>query len=65
MVPGETPVTTPKLVIVAMPNDDDCQGFTEAGVEGLFNEVYVAPLQTDRFPVIVGKLLTVIVTTFE
>ena len=48
-----------------MPNDDDCQGFTEAGVAEPVNEVYVAPLQTDRFPVIVGKLLTVIVTTFE
>ena len=43
---------------------EDDQAFVEAAVPEPVSAV-VAPLQTVKFPVIVGKLFTVTVTAFE
>lgn len=62
-MPGEFPVTKPVLVTVAIPIFDDCQAF-KAGVPDPTN-VEEPPLQTDKFPVIVGNVFTFIANVFE
>ena len=63
VVPGEIPVTKPVLEMVAIPKFDDCQGVVAGFAEP--DNVVVVPLQTDKFPIIVGKLFTVTVTVLE
>jgi hypothetical protein len=60
LVPAETPVTTPELLIVATLGVADTQGFVAFGVAEPVN-VVVEPTQTVAVPVIVGKEFTVTV----
>ena len=54
LVPAETPVTTPELVIVATPGEADTHGFVTFGIPEPVNEV-VNPTQTFGIPDIVGN----------
>ena len=59
--PGETPVTTPALVTVAIAVLDDVHGLVTAGVPDPVNAL-VVPTQILKLPVIVGKGFTLTVT---
>jgi hypothetical protein len=59
----DVPVTVPEFETVAMPVLEDCHAFVAGVVDPV--KVVALPLQIDKFPVIVGKLLTVIVTILE
>jgi hypothetical protein len=60
LVPAETPVTTPELFTVATPVEADIQGVVASAVAEPLNAV-VAPTQTLKVPVIVGKAFTVLI----
>lgn len=64
VVPADTPVTTPVLLIVATPVLDDTQGLDAAGLADPVN-VMVDPTQTTDGPVMVGRALTVTGTEAE
>ena len=53
LVPGETPVTSPVLLTVAIAGDADTQGLETAGVPEPVSCV-VAPTQTFKLPVMIG-----------
>ena len=57
-VPAETPLTTPRLSIVATAVFEDTQAFVVAGVADPVS-VVVKPSQTVKVPVIVGSAFTV------
>ena len=58
MVPADTPVTSPVLLIVATAVFDDTHGLTAAAVAEP-DKASVAPTQIGAAPVIVGKAFTV------
>ena len=58
LVPDETAVTSPVLLIVATPVEADTHAFVFAGVPEPVSCV-VNPAQTIKVPVIVGSALTV------
>jgi hypothetical protein len=60
VVPLETPVTNPVLLMVATPVLEETHGVTTAGVPEPFNWE-VLPLQNVRLPVMVGFAFTVMV----
>ena len=64
LVPAETPVTTPALVIVATPVEADTHGLETAAVPDPVN-VVVKPTQTLKVPLIVGGVFSAITKKFE
>ena len=62
-LPEDIPVIIPELETVAMLALEVFHAFIAGLVDPI--RVVVLPLQIDKFPVIVGKLFTVIVTMFE
>jgi hypothetical protein len=63
VVPAATPVTTPAVLIVAIPVLEDAHGVVPCAVADPV-KVEVNPIQADKVPLIVGKAFTVNVAVF-